>query len=260
MKLHKIAALIYYDMLVFRNSKWKIAEFVYFPITTVIIWGLFSVFVRDLALEAGLMVLMVNIFWNFASLAQSNVNMQMNDDTWSGSLKQILITGITEFEYLFARIISSVILSVAIMLLMVGIAFYVFGLSIIVAKATEIFVLSSITLLTSLGLAILVAAMIIAAGREYSFLAWTALQAFVLLSAPFYPVSIFPEAVQAISWLMPFTNIFEGTRSLVSAGSISQAMTTNALLIAALYIVFSLFAYKYVFHRARKNGGLVRLT
>lgn len=260
MKMYKIAALIYYDMLVFKNSRWKIAEFVYFPITTIIIWGLFSVFVKDMAVEAGLVVLVVNIFWNFAYLAQSSVNMQMNDDTWSGSLKQILITGITEFEYLTARMVFAIIISIGIMLLMLGISYYIFGLSLVITNAVEILALSALTLFASLALAILLAAMIIAAGREYSFLAWSALQAFILLSAPFYPVSIFPESVQVVSRLMPFTSIFEATRSLVSAGTISHSLLIEGLIVNIFYAGFSLAAYKYVFYRARKTGGLVRLT
>ncbi len=260
MKLYKIAALIYYDMFVFKNSRWKIAEFIYFPLTTIIIWGLFSVFVRDKAVEAGLVVLVANIFWNFAYLAQSSVNMQMNDDTWSGSLKQILVTGITEFEYLTARMIFAIIISIGIMLLMLGISYYMFGLSLIATNASDILILSALTLFASLTLAILLAAMIIAAGREYSFLAWSALQAFILLSAPFYPVSIFPEPVQVVSKLMPFTNIFEATRSLVSAGTMNSAVLIEGFLITVAYAVFSLLAYKIVFHRARKTGGLVRLT
>lgn len=260
MKFHKITALIYYDMLIFRNSKWKLAEFVYFPVTTIVIWGLFSIFVREQALQAGLMVLMVNIFWNFAYLAQSQVNMQMNDDSWSGSLKQILATGISEFEYLAARILSSVLLSILIMLLMLGISYYGFGLAIISAKAAEIFALSALTLLASLALGILVAAMIIVAGREYSFLAWTALQAFVLLSAPFYPVSIFPAPLQALSWAMPFTGVFEATRGLVSAGAVSSGLLMSALVTIVFYLALSVAAYRHVFRRARKTGGLVRLA
>src|SRR3989344_8571813 len=145
MKLYKIAALLYYDILVFKNSRWKIVEVVYFPVTTILIWGLFSLFVKDMAVEAGLVVLVVNIFWNFAYIAQSSVNMQMNDDTWSGSLKQILITGITEFEYLTARMIFAIIISIGIMLLMLGISYYVFGLSLIVTNASDILILSALT-------------------------------------------------------------------------------------------------------------------
>jgi len=260
MKLYKIAALLYYDILVFKNSRWKIVEFVYFPVTTILIWGLFSLFVKDMEVEAGLVVLVVNIFWNFAYLAQSSVNMQMNDDTWSGSLKQILITGITEFEYLTARVVFAILMSAAIMTIMLGISLYMFNVTLIVTHASEVLTLSALTLFASLALAVLLAAMIIAAGREYSFLAWSALQAFILLSAPFYPVSIFPEPVQAVSRLMPFTSIFEATRSLVSAGSVSSAVLTEGFLITVAYAVFSLLAYKIVFHRARKTGGLVRLT
>src|SRR3989338_4555495 len=192
MKMHKIRAMLYLDFVMFRNSKWRFMEFFYFPISTVVIWGLFSAFIKDMAVQAGLMVFVVNIFWAFAQISQSAVNMQMNEDSWSGSMKQIMITGITEFEYLFARIISSVTVSLSVMLIMSAVAYYVFGLVILATNFTQIIVLVFLTLVASIGLAVFVAAAIFFLGIEYGFIAWSILQLFVLLSAPFYPVSIFP--------------------------------------------------------------------
>ena len=98
MKWHKIAALMYVDFLLIKNSKWRLIEAFYFPLTTVLIYGLFALSVQSHALEAGLIVLVVNIMWAFAQIAQSHVNLAINEDSWSGSLKQIFISGISDFE------------------------------------------------------------------------------------------------------------------------------------------------------------------
>ena len=84
--------------------------------------GLFSLSVKSYALQAGLIVLSVNILWNFAYLAQSHMNMQINEDSWSGSLKHIIITGVGDFEYIAARIMSSIILSLATLVLMIAVS------------------------------------------------------------------------------------------------------------------------------------------
>src|SRR3989338_333191 len=101
MRLYKIKAIVYSDFLVLKNSKWKLAEYFYIPVTTIIIWALFLASVQNVALQTGLIVLVVNIFWNFALVGQMAVNQEMNEDVWSGSFRQIIATGISEFEYLF---------------------------------------------------------------------------------------------------------------------------------------------------------------
>jgi len=260
MKMYKVMALVYLDFKIFANAKGRLAEFLYFPITTVILWGLFSNFVKDLALEAGLVVFVVNIFWTFAYLAQSTVNMQMNEDSWSGSMKQIMITGLSEFEYLFARVISSTIVSLLVIAIMLGLAYYGFGLMLLTTNFSSILLLTLITLVGSIGLAILVAALIFLAGIEYAFLGWTANQVFLLLSAPFYPSTIYPPVMQPVVWAMPFTAVFENVRFLVSNGAIDGALLNLGIITAFAYVLLSLPLYYFVFKYAKKTGRIVRMS
>ena len=202
----KIKALMYRDFRIFARSKWRFFQFFYFPITTVIIWGLFALFTRDFSPETGLMVLAVNVFWSFSYLAQSTGNMNINEDHWSGSFRQVMSSGFTEFEYVFARIVSATSISIVIMILMLLTALG-FGLTILFTQAGITLLLTVISLLGSISLTIIVAALILIFGREYAFLAWTILQLFILLSAPLYPIAILPEALKYIAFVMPFTNV-----------------------------------------------------
>src|SRR3989344_2920331 len=239
MKFYKIAALMYADFMLLRNSKWRVVEYFYFPFTSVLIWGLFSVFVRAYALEAGLMVLAVNILWTFAYLAQSHANMQINEDSWSGSLKQIIIT---LFVLAFLLVFSST----------------VFGLTVVAAQWPVFVVLIGATLLSSIGLSIFVAGAMVALGREYGFLAWTILQIFIVLSAPFYPITVFPEFIRPIVAAMPYTYIFEATRNVIQ-NTINMDVVMGGLYVAIIYFAISLPFYKYIFRKAREKGWLVRL-
>jgi ABC-2 type transport system permease protein len=246
------------DMKIFTRSKWRFVQFFYFPVTTVIIWGLFAIFARSFSPEAGLMVLAVNIFWSFSYLAQSTTNMQINEDHWSGSFRQVMSSGFTEFEYIFARIITSSLVSVLIMLVMLSISM-LFGLTMLAEHGWLVFVLSSISLLGSVALSIIVAALILLFGREYSFLAWTILQVFILLSAPLYPLEILPDALKYIALVMPFTNIFAGVRELISTGGISPSLLANGFGVALVYLAVSIPLYYYSFRRAQMNGMLARM-
>lgn len=258
MKLNRIIALIYYDILVFSRAKWRVVEMFYFPVTTVIMWGLFSTYVSSFALEAGLIVLVLNIFWNFAVVAQSNTNMQIMDDSWSGSIKQLLISGIKESEYIAARIISTTAISLALLSLLLATSYYMFGLKIIFEKAGAASLLFLSTLISSIAMSILIAAFIITAGKEYGFLSWSLLQIFILLSAPFYPVTIFPDWLQGVAAAMPYTATFQNARALVSTGVTDSGLMLQGFLVSTAYLLVSLPAYFYAFRRARKTGYLVK--
>lgn len=260
MKWHKVAALMYHDFRTFANTKYRLVETFYFPITTVVIWGLFSLFVESFAVEAGLIVLVINIFWSFAQIAQSNSNMLMNEDTWSGSLKHLFVSGISKMEYVVARLISSAMVAVMIVAILFVMSIYVFKLSLVVTHFPLIAYFTVLTLVASLGLAVVVAGLILVFGRDYSFLAWTFLQIFVLLSAPFYPVSIFPGAVQIIAWGMPFTYVFEGMRALIASGVVADALLVNGAIAAAAYFVLSFPFYVLAFRRSQRSGTLARMS
>ena len=256
MKLSRMLALTYRDFLIFRRVKWKAVQFIYFPITTVLIWGLFAIYSRETALEAGLSVLVINIFWSFAQLSQNIVNIQMMEDIWSNSLKQVLLAGFTETEYIVSRLLSSTVTSFAVVFMMLGLA-VPFGLNIFSIHLVK---LLFCTILASLSLAIMVSALLLVMGREYGFLAWSALQIFILLSAPFFPADVFPRFIQYISYVMPFTDVFAAARMIATTGVIENSLVTKALIISTCYLAISWPLYKLSFRRAKKTGLLAKMT
>ncbi|HII72077.1 TPA: hypothetical protein HA265_04955, partial [Candidatus Woesearchaeota archaeon] len=125
--------------------------------------------------------------------------------------------------------------------------------------STAVIPLLVVTLLASLSLAILVSALLLVLGREYGFLAWSALQIFILLSAPFFPVEIFPKAIQYIAYVMPFTDVFAGARMLATTGAVDSSLIMKGLIIAICYIIISWPLYFLSFKRAKKTGLLAKL-
>jgi len=260
MRLYKIKSLVMRDLTILKKSKVRFIESFYFPITTVLIWGLFSLYSKTFSVEAGMLVLAVNILWSFASLAQSVTNILIMEDVWSDSFKQVILTGVTQFEYLAARIFVSILNSIVVLSIMLGMAYYMFDMTIIATNFGEIMALSVITIIGSIGLAVIISALIIGLGREYAFLSWSAIQLFVFFSLPFIPLAAAPEALRYIAQVMPYTVVFEGARSIVTTGSLSSVSMYTGLAVALAYILVSLPIYWKIFERARKNGNLVRLS
>lgn len=257
MKLYKLAALVYADLMLIRNAKWRSFEYFYFPLTTVLIWGMFSLWTGNVA-EAGLLLLVTNIIWTFAYHAQSHVNMQINEDSWSGSIKQVIASGVGATEYILARVVSAIIMALFVIVFMVAMAVTLFHANIFIVQWQTFALIILATLVASLGLAIFVAAGMIALGREYGFMAWTILQVFILLSAPFFPISVYPEVVRPVVMVMPYTSIFEATRGAV-AGTAVDGLILNGLLVAFGYLIVSFPFYLYIFRKGLERGWLARL-
>lgn len=254
MRFYKIKAMVYRDFKIFTRVKYKSVEFFYFPMITILIWGLFSIYAREFWLEAGMIVLVINMFWSFAYLAQSEVNILMMEDIWSGSLKQILVSGLTSFEYYFSRLVSVGIITVVVVSLLLLLAsFFVSfpgygGLVLLIIPAV----------IASLALSGIIGALIISLGREYGFLAWTSISLLIFLSAPFFPVDYFPGFLQVLAKVMPFTNIFAGARQLMVEGWADKMFIIKSFLVAGIYFLVSWPVYGYAFEKARKSGKLAR--
>lgn len=257
MKLSRMSFLLRRDIRTVRRLKWRIVEMLYFPITTTLIWGFFAAALRERALEAGLVVLIVHVFWNFAYFAQSTTNMQMIEDIWSGSLRQVLLIGVSPMEYILARIAFALILAAP----LGGMCFLIslpFGLT-LHGLYGQTAAAVGITTMSSVALAVLVVSAILVLGREYGFLAWTILQAFVLFSAPFNEPEVFPKVLYYVSKLMPFTDAFTIARRTALGIEVGSGVLVKGALIGLAYLVLAFPFYLFTFKRARRSGMLVKL-
>ncbi len=261
-KLSRVYALITYDFIINWESKWHLVEMFYFPITTLVIWGLFAKYAGTsggFAEEAAISILVVQIFWSFSSLSQSTITSQMMEDVWSGGIRELLITPLKPHEFLLARCFTAVWKSAIILLVLIFGGYYLFSISFMLEAPAFVFALSVLSLVVSIGIGVVIAALIIHLGVGYGFLSWSLLSLFMLLSAPFYPLSVFPEPVLTIAKFMPYTWIFESIRSFVSTGIVDVALLYNAAILSLAYFSVSFPLFSWVFRRARQKGRLVRL-
>jgi ABC-2 type transport system permease protein len=258
MKLHNILAIMRNDARVISRVKFRMLEISYFPITTLLIWGLFALYSRQYAAEAGLIVLVVNMFWSFSQLAQQQANMLMMEDLWTASVRHVFIAGVTEFEYVIAKILTSTTAAVAVTSVMICLA-QAFGAPLF-ANISSVAALVGIALLGSVSMAVIITGCVFLLGREYGFLTWSSLHLFVFLSAPFYSPSIFPAAIRWITEIMPFTYVFQGARAIATGSAVPEGLLTHALLVVLAYFAFAWPFYWLAFRMSRRTGRLARLA
>ena len=258
MNLNRIMALVKRDSAIMNRSRWRWVEMFYLPISSLFIWGFFSVFARTFAVQLAFTILIVQIFFEFAYLAQGTANQQMMEDVWTGSFRDLMLTPLTPMEYLLSRIVHSALRSLLTLAILMGGAFFLFGANLIAENIVFFLGLAVLTFFASATLAIIVASLILSLGREYGFLSWSSIQVFILLSAPFYPITVFPGALQYVSYVMPYTWIFESIKNFVATNEICYSCITYSLISNLTYLAISLPLFIYSFNRAIKTGALAR--
>lgn len=259
MNLRRIFALVEADFKIMLRLKWKLVETFYFPISSILIWGFFTLWSREIAFEAAFSLLAINIFWNFASKVQSGTNQQIMEDRWTETIKQIIITPIEPYEYLLGKVAIGIIFSIASLFVTLSICYFFFDYSIILQRLDYFFIFAITVMFTSIAISIFVAAIITLLGNEYGFISWSTMSLLIVISAPFFPLSIYPPFIRVISEMVPYTWVFESIRHLTLYGNVPQNMIINGLLGSFVLLFLSLPIYSKSYEKARKTGKLVKI-
>ncbi|MBU0953226.1 MAG: ABC transporter permease [Nanoarchaeota archaeon] len=258
MKFYRILALMRRDFLVMYRAKFMMIEYYYFPLVTLAMWGMFTLYAQEFALQAGILVFLANVFISLVSTTQHAVNISMMSDSWSGSFLGLLLSGIREGEYLFARIITSLITAGILTSIMFAVSYFVFGVVLIATALSALIVLTGLSIVAAVGVAIMLGAIILALGKEYGFIAWSAILVFVLLSGPFYPISTFPPGLHELASIMPFTYTFAAIQQLIATGTVSGILFLYQGLVGLGYLLVGVPLYFFIFQYARRSGKLAR--
>ena len=113
-------------------------------------------------------------------------------------------------------------------------------------------------ILTSWSIGILVSGLLLRHGMGAESLAWTLIFLILPLSCVYYPVSVLPEWLQPVAWLLPPTYVFEGLRALIIDQVIRADLMVEAFGLNALYFGAATFAFLRLLASARREGTLMQ--
>ncbi|MBD3155513.1 MAG: hypothetical protein GF368_02560 [Candidatus Aenigmarchaeota archaeon] len=259
MSLRRISTIIRRDIEIMLNLKWKMVETFYFPATMTVIWGFFILWSQEMAFEGAFVLLTVNMFWSFAYQSQSGTNQQIMEDRWTETFRQVVTTPLKAHEYLIGKSFIGVLFSLLSFIFVIVIAYVFFDYTLFLNNWVYFLVFVSIVLITSTAISILVSSLITILGNEYAFISWTTTQLFILFSAPFFPVEVYPFVIRKISEFIPYTWVFESIRMLVDSGYVLPSMLSRGLVLSLVFLGISIPVYSKSYKLARKNGRLVKI-
>jgi ABC-2 type transport system permease protein len=95
-------------------------------------------------------------------------------------------------------------------------------------------------------------------GEGAQIVAWSLVFVFQPLAGVYYPVSVLPGPLQAVSTFIPASHVFAGMRAVLNGGPIPWHDLAFAGLLAAVYVGLALWLYAWTLRYARRKGRLSR--
>ena len=106
---------------------------------------------------------------------------------------------------------------------------------------------------------LLVSALVLRYGMGAESLAWVGIFLLAPISGIYYPISILPEWLQTVAWILPSSHVFEGMRALLIDNVFKTDLFFNALSLNILYMLGGMSVFLYVFRIARIKGLLITM-
>jgi ABC-2 type transport system permease protein len=113
-------------------------------------------------------------------------------------------------------------------------------------------------ILTSWAVGIVVAGVLLRNGMGAESLAWTLMFVLMPLTCVYYPVSVLPDWLQVIAWMLPPTYVFEGMRALLMEHVVRVDLMVEAFALNVLYFVAGVFAFLQLLRSSRRVGSLLQ--
>lgn len=262
MKLHRIYGITLRYLFLFRHSINRVADAFYWPVIDLLLWGLTITYVRSAnpGSENFVMVVISGLLlWMVVWRGQYEITICLLEDLWNKNLINIFTTPLKLNEWIFSVVILGVIKAfislifasiVALILYQVKILFYGF------------YLLPFIVLLFMTGwwVGFFVAGIILRYGTKLEQLAWSTIYLISPFSGIYYPVSILPVWAQKVSYFIPTSYIFEGSREVIQKGRIvDPSKLWICLILNLVYLAISLIFLKKSYNKVLENKGLVNV-
>ncbi len=258
----RVAAIVLRQAFLLRGSPARVLPLFAWVAIDIVLWGFITRFLNQVAgtrLDFVPLLLGAVLLWDFFARVMQGVTMAFFEDVWSRNFLNVFATPITTAEYVSGLVLSSILTSTIGLAVMLALATAAFGLSFLgygIAIVPALLVL----FLFGIALGILGCAIVLRLGPAAEWLIWPIPAVLSPFAGVFYPVSTLPRWMQAVSWVLAPSYVFEAMRALVSGGSVSWPALGWAALLALLDIVLAGWVFSRVYRHAVRTGLIARYS
>jgi len=243
-----------------RSSRPRLLDLVYWPAVQMLMWGFLQLYLAQNAgffARAGGTFIGALLLWDILFRGQLGFSVSFLEEMWSRNLANLMISPLRPVEFVLALMIMSVVRLALGVIPVSLLAFAFFGFN-LWGLGLALAAFFANLLLTSWAVGIFVSGLVLRNGLGAENMAWTIMFIFLPLTCVYYPVSVLPQWLQHVAWLLPPTYVFEGMRALVIDHVFRADLMLEALALNAVFFVGGAAAFMALLKSARRSGALMQ--
>lgn len=260
MNIYRIYAIVLRNLLTFKRNWDRFFDAFFGPTIDLILWGLTSSYLIQLAPEYSKLIVMIVSgisFWLIVTRSQYETCVALLEDIWSKNLINIFVSPLTVIEWVVAVTIIGFIKSMMSFSLAVILAFFLYKVGIF-TYGLSILPFLFLLLMTSWWTAYFIIGLILRFGTRVQTFAWTLVFLLAPFSGIYYPLTALPSWAQEVAKLVPTSYVFEGIREILYTGHLDITKLVISFLLNLFYLILSLLFLRWSYTKLLERG-LIRV-
>ncbi|MEV6030975.1 ABC transporter permease [Nonomuraea sp. NPDC052116] len=254
----RVMGVVRRDFAALRRSPVRMFEILFWPTIELVLWGFVTLFLQAQRVPFVVAFLLgAVLLWQVLQKASNEISIAFLEDIWSRNLLNVQVSPLSSVEYLAGLVLFSLGKVAFAVAVMAGLALglYGFGLS---SMGVGLVPFMGILLVLGWSLGLVGIAAVLRFGENAQVIAWSLVFVVQPLAGIFYPISVLPEPLRTISWLLPASHVFEGMRTVMGGGAVPWDRLAWAGGLNVVYLAGTVGLFAWALRYARRHGKLSR--
>jgi ABC-2 type transport system permease protein len=260
--LQRTWAIVLRQIYLVRGSAVRVLPMFAWVAVDMVLWGFITRYLNAVT-HAGLdfvaSLLGAVLLWDFFGRVMQGVTTAFLEDVWSRNFLNLFASPLSTGEYLSGLVVSSIITSAIGLVVMLGLATLVFGLSFF---SYGVALLPFVLILFGFGIALGIAAsgIVLRFGPASEWLVWPIPAMIAPFAGVFYPLGTLPRWMQVAARLVPPSAVFEAMRGILAGQGVAVTALWQAGGLAVIQLLLACWFYQRVHRRALRVGLIARYS
>jgi ABC-2 type transport system permease protein len=262
MRPGRAAAIVLRQVYLLKGSPARVVPLFAWVAIDMVLWGFITRYLSGISAQGFRLVptlLGAVLLWDFLTRLMQGVTMAFFEDVWSRNFLNVFATPLRISEYLTGLVATAICTSLLGLVVMLAVASLAFGLS-FAAYGAALVPLLGVLFLSGIALGVFAAGIVLRLGPASEWLIWpipTLISPFV---GVFYPISVLPGWMQAVSHVLAPAYVFEGMRAVVAGRPVPMDKLALGGGLAVLYILLACAFFAAVHRYAIRTGLIARYS
>jgi len=257
--LQRIYALVLRHIHIWRSSIMRIVDSIYWPAVQMVTWGFMTQFLSGQTSYVGQafgVLLSGLMLWEVVVRGNLSLSIAFLEEMWSRNLGHLFVSPIRSWELATGIIIVAILRTLLGMIPVSLMAWAFFGYS-IYTLGLPLLAFFVILQMFSWSIGLMMSGLIMRVGQSAETFAWAAVFILLPLSGVYYPITVLPHWMQAISHVIPTSYVFEGMRTILRDHSVQWHLLAISAGLSVVYLVVGFQVFLWFFRSSRRHGSLL---